>query len=317
MTFSAFVRERWAPNLERRGVRASTLASYWSMLEKHILPFWPEIDITRITPGAVESLLNGLRSYSPKYQTNVARLLKAIFNHAVELGFLDRSPMRKSHMPICRRKEKPSWTGQEMQAIIEAAPERFRLLLAVLAFTGIRLGELLALRWCDVNFSSATLFVSRSLWKGKATPWTKTGGIRTLAMPTALCEYFCRALEHERLRWGAHGATDLVFRNEKGEPYSADYLRCTVLYPILDELGMPRGKRDCGFHRFRHSAGSIIVSKTGNLKLAQQLLGHSSISTTANIYTHIQPSELRGAVDLLQHEILDGGAGISPPEVKP
>jgi site-specific recombinase XerD len=68
---------------------------------------------------------------------------------------------------------------------------------------------------------------------------------------------------------------------------------------------MPCGDRESGFHRFRHSAGSIIVSKTGNLKLAQTLLGHSSISTTADIYTHVQPAELAGAVGLLEREIME------------
>lgn len=305
MTLQCYIEKTWGPNLERRKVRPSTLASYWSMLEQHVLPTCGGMDVALITPRAIEILLRSLSSLSPKYQRNIVLMLQAIFTHAAESGAIERSPMRKSHMPICRRQEKPSWTGADMSKILAAAPERFHLLLSLIAFTGMRIGEILALRWADVDLVGATLTVCRSSWRAICMDSTKNGAVRSVPLPTTLCICLGDLLAAERLRWSKFDSYDLVFRGDDGKPYSPDYLRRAVLYPILDKVGLPRGKRDSGLHRFRHSAGSIVVSRTGNLKLAQQLLGHSSVSTTADIYTHVQPSEIKGAVDLLEREILD------------
>jgi integrase len=76
-----------------------------------------------------------------------------------------------------------------------------------------------------------------------------------------------------------------------------------VLYPVLDRLQLPRPARSSGFHRFRHSAGSFVNAQTGNLKLAQKLLGHSRYETTANIYTHSTADQEREAATAVEGAI--------------
>jgi integrase len=80
-------------------------------------------------------------------------------------------------------------------------------------------------------------------------------------------------------------------------------LRKDVLYPTLDRLRIPRTSRMSGFHAFRHSAGSIVNAQTGNLKLAQKLLGHSNLSTTADIYTHVYTESEREAALAVEQAI--------------
>jgi integrase len=82
-----------------------------------------------------------------------------------------------------------------------------------------------------------------------------------------------------------------------------DVLRKDVLYPILDRLGIQRFPRESGFHAFRHSAGSIVNLETGDLKLAQVLLGHSSLSTTADVSTHTLTEAERGASEALEKAV--------------
>jgi len=82
-----------------------------------------------------------------------------------------------------------------------------------------------------------------------------------------------------------------------------DVLRKDVLYPILDLLGIPRKKGASGFHTFRHSAASIVNEQTGNLKLAQKFLGHSTIEMTADIYTHTSAEAEREAAIALERAI--------------
>jgi integrase len=98
----------------------------------------------------------------------------------------------------------------------------------------------------------------------------------TLAM--ALTQHFERT--------GHKEAEDFVFCSKDGSPLNPDVLRKDVLYPILDRLQIPRSSGASGFHTFRHSAANILNERTGNLKLAQKLLGHSTIDMTANVYTH-------------------------------
>jgi integrase len=76
-----------------------------------------------------------------------------------------------------------------------------------------------------------------------------------------------------------------------------------VLYPVLDRLHIPRPTRNSGFHRFRHSVGSFVNAETGNLKLAQKLLGHSRYETTANIYTHSTSDQDREAAVAVEQAI--------------
>jgi integrase len=79
-----------------------------------------------------------------------------------------------------------------------------------------------------------------------------------------------------------------------------------VLYPTLDRIGIPRESGKSGFHTFRHSAASFINSQTGNLKLAQKLLGHATIDMTAGVYTHTTPEEEREAAVAVERTVFGG-----------
>jgi len=94
-----------------------------------------------------------------------------------------------------------------------------------------------------------------------------------------------------------------VFCKADGSPLNPDVLRRDVLYPALDRLGIPRSSRTAGFHTFRHSAASLINARTGNLKLAQKLLGHSNLSTTADVYTHTSAESDASAALALEQAI--------------
>ncbi len=92
-------------------------------------------------------------------------------------------------------------------------------------------------------------------------------------------------------------------RKKDGSALDPDVLRKDALYPILDRLGIPRRKGASGFHTFRHSAASIVNEQTGNLKLAQKFLGHSTIKMTADIYTHTSAEAERDAAIALERAI--------------
>ena len=99
------------------------------------------------------------------------------------------------------------------------------------------------------------------------------------------------------------GQDDLVFCKDDGSPLNPDVLRRDVLYPTLGRLGIARNSRAAGSHTFRHSAATIVNQKTGNLKLVQKLLGHSNLSTTADVYTHTSADADRSAALALEEAI--------------
>jgi integrase len=130
------------------------------------------------------------------------------------------------------------------------------------------------------------------------TPKTE-GSVRTIFFGPALFATLnrqkgisCHQMEH-----------DFVFSKPNGMPFNPDVLQRDVLYPALDRLGIPRTCRASGFHTFRHSAATIINQQTGNLKLVQRLLGHSNLSTTADVYTHTFTEAEREAALALEKAI--------------
>jgi len=155
------------------------------------------------------------------------------------------------------------------------------------------------LQWKHIDLAACKLRIEQSLWNGQLVSPKTRGSIRTIYFGTALKEEL--AAQFER---GEHKAPeDFVFCGKDGSPFDPDVLRKHVLYPILDRRGISRSKHASGFHIFRHSAASILNERTGNLKLPQKLLGHSTVDMTANVYTHVSAEAERGAALALERAV--------------
>jgi integrase len=226
-------------------------------------------------------------------------LLQGIFSLALDDDLIQKSPIRDSHKPTVERVEKPVWSPKQVKQILEDAPERYGIFFQVLALTGVRAGEILGLQWKHVDLAKEQLQIEQSLWRGQlVTPKTK-GSVRTINLGAVLVASLKR--HREVAEWKK--PNDFVFCKKNGSPFDPDVLRKDVLYPILDRLGIPRPSGASGFHAFRHSVGSFINAQTGNLKLAQNLLGHSTINMTADVYTHVSKESAREAAQAVERAI--------------
>lgn len=235
---------------------------------------------------------------SVKSRVNYYALLKTVFDLAVEMDLVVKTPLRKKiHRPKLdsRRVQKVSLAVDEINSLILSIPDENRTLFYCLATTGLRIGELLALRWQDIDFDESKLVITHNLWRGQlVTPKTEAGK-RSLFLPDPLVE---------ALRWHKEASefgegSDHVFCRPDGKPLDPDELRENVLCPAMDRAGINRGDRTHGFHIFRHTAATIIADRTGKMKLAQEQLGHAQMSTTANIYVHPNSEELEEAAKAL------------------
>jgi integrase len=157
----------------------------------------------------------------------------------------------------------------------------------------------LGLQWKHIDLKNRTLRIQHSLWHRQLVPPKTSGSVRTIPFGDGLA---LPLLEHQQN--AVHRQPEaFVFCRQDGTPLNPDVLRKDVLYPTLDRLGIPRASGASGFHTFRHSAATFINAQTGNLKLAQKLLGHATINMTAEVYTHTSAEAEREAALAVERAI--------------
>ncbi len=301
MTLRIFVDTFWKPYLDRKNLKPATRSGYQSVLDYHLFPDLGDVPLSDITPLHIESLVRKkeIQKLSPKSIRNILVVFQGIFNVALDNDLIQRSPIRRSHRPDCKRFEKTAWAVGQIKLILENVPPEYSCLFNCVALTGLRLGELLALEWRHVDFSAGVIKVEQSLWRGQIVAPKTIGSARIVPYGAILGDILA---DHKRS--SLHNQPgDFVFCKPDGDSLNQDILRKDVLYPILDRLHIPRPKRSAGFHCFRHSAASLINNRTGNLKLAQNLLGHSNLSTTADVYTHTSTEAQREASEILEQAV--------------
>ena len=301
LVFADFTWGIWADYLQRRRVKASTVYSYDSMLKNLILPKWGKLALPDITVERVTKFFNELeRGYSTKYVLNVYALLNVMFEVAKDHDLIVEIPLRaKIHRPQYAPKKKVALTAEQLRQILDEVGEEYRPLFLTGMITGARLGEVRGLRWQDLDAGEGKLSIQHAVWRQLLQRPKTEASVRTLHVPRELIDVL---LAHrEQSKWA--GEDDFMFARADGTPYDADHLRRVVLYPVMDRCGIAREKWSHGFHVFRHTAGSIVHAQTGDLKLAQELLGHSRIATTSDIYVHVPDSVAARATEILAREI--------------
>jgi integrase len=309
-TFAEFAEGLWQTYLSRKQPKPSTIYSYDSMLRNYILPALGKKTLKQISPADLTHLFNKLqKDRASKYLLNLYALLNTMLEVALSYDFIRVSPLkRKLHRPQNSRKNKVALSAEQIRQVLGNVPEEHKALFVCAALTGVRLGELLGLRWCDVEFSSCKLTINHNLWRGQLGSPKTEGSAASMHMPTVLLD----ALLNHRQRSSWSDGDDFVFCKLDGSSCDPDYLRKEVLYPALQEAGIERVDRTHGFHLFRHSAGSIIHAQTGDMKLAQEQLRHTQISTTSDIYVHVDETVSKKAAEALAQAIMPTCAPVVP-----
>jgi integrase len=299
--FATFISSQWRNYLEAKGRKVSTLDSYQAMLDSIVLPAIGKRRLKDITRLDIAALLTGLSGAgkSPGYVLTVYAFLRGIFSLAQDLEFIKKSPVkRKLHRPEFEPAEKPTLTLDQIRKVEAGFPVELRALCVCVAVTGLRIGELLALRWCDVDLEARTLTVAHNFYRGHLLKPKTRKSNRTVRMSRTLT---ARLSEHRAgSQWA--GPDDFVFARADGSPNNPDALRRDVLYPAMDAAGIKRVKGQYGFHIFRHTVVSILRAQAVDVTVAQNLLGHSNISTTVDIYSHAE-SKIAGGAETLDEAI--------------
>jgi integrase len=231
LTLREFIDAFWKPTLTRKRVKPSTLDGYESVLDCHLLPVLGDLRMIDITPLHVEDFVqrkiaDGL---APKTVRNHLMVLRGVFSVAVEQDVIQRSPVRRSHTPESQKKEKPVWSPEQVHKIIQSAPPQYRPLFALVALTGVRVGELLALQWKHVDFQAGSLLVAQSLYRGQLVPPKRAGSVRRICLGPVLTSFL---KEHYRsCSLHAPGGFRLLQNRRVAAPPGRCAQRCVVSDP--------------------------------------------------------------------------------------
>jgi integrase len=278
--------ERWLASLKRP--KDSTKDSYRSTVGYAVAAFGSK-PVRRVGPADVDHFLALLaeKGLSGSTQAKHLRVLHACLSSATKRGLAARNPLdalESSQRPRARRRESAYFESDELPRLLAAIPPGVhRLLVLVAVKTGMRVGELLALTWADVDLLEAVVRVRGSYSGGRlSTP--KNHERRDVDLSPDLVEAL--AAWWAELRRPAE--TTLVFPGATGHLDAANVLR-SVLYPAMREAGIPRvgpTGEPRTFHSLRHTFARIALESGTELTWLSRHLGHSSTAVTDGVYGH-------------------------------
>jgi len=303
--------EAWLRDTEPN-VRPLTFASYADLARRHIIPRLGRIPLGKLTAQHVADLLAdrlafGLSTRSVQY---VHAVLRQALNQAVRRDLVVRNVATLVDPPRVRRPEIRPLSPEQARILLTASRvERLEALYTVAVATGLRQGEALGLRWSDVDLDAGILRVNFSLQRVPKAKRVGKGPHYVLAEPKTarsrraihLPAVVTAALREHRLRQVAErlaaGAAwqeewDLVFCSTIGTPCDSRNI-AHQFQSLLDRAGLPRTR----FHDLRHSAATFMLAQGVPMRVIMEVLGHSQIALTMNLYSHVMPSMQRDAAD--------------------
>jgi integrase len=307
--------EQWVEQAYRlRTIRVSTYYNYRGIIRKHVIPLLGYVQLQKLTAQQVRTF------YAKKLEEGLSPGRVGIFHAMLHKALADAVKDNLIARNVCDLVKRPKYQRHEMQPLtpeqakqlLQATREhKLEALLTVVVVTGMRRGELLGLHWRDIDFQAGCLYVRYTagpvgkLGVVESEPKTQRGK-RKIMLPA----FVVKALEEHKQRqqeireqagdlWEEH---DLVFCNQYGNYLSTSTLQVTFKR-LLKSAGLPNVR----FHDLRHSAATILLGMNVNPKIVQELLGHSTISMTLDIYSHVLPTMQQEVTNRLND--LFGGEG--------
>jgi integrase len=267
-----------------RECKPSTLRSYRSAIELHLIPVFGRRKIEDITTQDIEKWRLGLVSgghqdvLTNKTKNNLLNLLHSIFRRAAKLHNLPFNPATNvERFRVRSSGEIQVLSPEEVWTLARhAANEMDATIYLTAAFTGLRRGEILALRWRDVDFSASTIRVRASISIGQlGTP--KSGKVRAVPLATDVATAIARLGNRDEFI----GDDDFVFSNPFGLPIDGD-----SVYARYQEALKRAGLRHFRFHDLRHTFGTRMIGQA-DIRRVQEWMGHADIQTTMK-YLHYE-----------------------------
>jgi integrase len=291
--------DRWLSDSVSDTVKATTFERYEQITRLHLKPALGRVKLKALTPAHVrglyrEKLEAGLSARTVRYiHTTLHKALK----QAVMDGLIPRNATESVKPPQPSREEMCPLTPEQAKLLLKVAHEtgdRLEAVYVLAIHTGLRQGELLGLKWDDVDLEDGSLQVRRTLTITKNGPLftspKTTGSRRSVKLTSHAIEAVRHHLERQLGEidrvgslWSENG---LIFASEMGESLNRHNLTRRSFKPLLKRAGLPQIR----FHDLRHTCATLLLTRNVNPKIVSEMLGHSSIAITLDTYSHVLPN---------------------------
>ena len=279
-----------------------TINNYKRLL-KYILPYIGHLKLNKITHTILNEMYRKLKkgnkgkelSYSSMY--DYYKIINVMFNQAVYNGLLSENPNLRANKPKKEKTEQKFYDldqVKELLSCIENECIKYKALITLTLDSGARRGEIVALKWSDLDFDTGSLKIDNSLKVVKGVVDEKKAKTNSSKRIIYLCSATLDVLR-EYKEWQDSRIKELgknwknenrIFTNELG-----GYMNPGTCYKIFTKVIEKYGLEHIRFHDLRHTSASVLIHKGINLKAVSQRLGHSSINITNDIYAHIFESD--------------------------
>ncbi len=298
--------KQYAPN----NLKEVTSYNYQKDLRIHILPIFANKKIKDITTQALSKFFTGL-DRSPETTRKLKIVMSSVMAFGVQQGYISSNPCSGAlYKKDTNQDEKIKFLNKEQcQKLMEATSEysTFNTIIQFLLFTGLRIGECLGLRWCDIDFENKVIYINNTLsYAGDtwflSSPKTKESR-RFIKFTTHVTDLLLRHKEaQDKLKEVVGDAwvhPDMVFTSEIGNYYCRSFTN-KQLKKVLAENGLPI----ISVHGLRHSNASLLINNGTPLKAVSGVLGHSTTLITSQIYVHIFDEYNAKMAEALENDLI-------------
>ena len=296
--------EHWLEQVYKPTVKQLSYQQYRSIVRNHLVPVLGNVSLQKLTAEKIQALytrrLN--EGLAPRTIVLIHAVLHSALENAVKWGLVSRNVAKLVSLPRIERYEAQTLTAEQAVMLLEVAREsRIEALLIMAVTTGMRQGELLALRWDDVDFEQGVVYVRHTVNRvvgygyKETEPKTKASRRRIVLPDVALEALKQHRLHQDQIRieagnkWSERG---LVFCNGYGGFLNAERV-VAKFHKLLVDADLPYMR----FHDLRHSAATILLAAGVHPKVVQERLGHSKIAMTLDVYSHVLPSMQQEAAE--------------------
>lgn len=303
--------DQWMSGYCKTNCQQRTIEGYKSVARLHLMPILGSVPLKDLRPQDIQSHYSTLcETLTNRTVLHIHRVLSQALRWAVEQDYIGRNPCDRVHPPKAEKKTVSTLSAFEVGILLrEAQGSPYYPTIFTTVNTGLRRNELLALRWRDVDLDvMMSISVSRTLYKGKGKieykePKTQHSR-RRIAMPLKLVSYlrgYRAQKESESLHLGRLlSPDDLIFTDKKGKPIDPSVLSHNF-GRIAKRLGL-----DAHLHSMRHTYASLMLAANVHPKIVSESLGHSNVSTTLDIYSHVTPGLQEAAAKKLDSVLPSG-----------
>lgn len=282
-------------------VAPNTYEQRLAYVKNHIQPHMGLMKLTDLAPNHVQNFYNSLREhYGPGHVQNIGNLLSKAFKQAVKWNLINKNPVSLVKKPPTSRKNTrmKTWTIEEQKKFLDYAkggPKLYYVIFLLALTSGMRKGELLGLTWEDVNMTLGTVCIKRTIVYAQKTIYLKDmpkteNSIRTIQLPQPTIDVL--------KEWSLDcppNKLNLLFPSPKTNGLLYPNSVFTQFKKTIEGAGVP----PISMHGLRHTFATTLLANNVNPKIVQEMLGHSTITTTMDTYSHVLPNMQKEAASQL------------------